>query len=772
MASAAESPLRISEFAAGGRQGLIDEDGDSPDWIEIQNVSAEAVDLSGWSLRAHRPEWWHFPRRNITANGFVVVFASGKNRRIPGGPIHTDFKLRAEGGSVTLRAPNGAEFAVTNYPPQVPGVSFGWGSVAETGETPRAYLSSLTPGRSNSPPVATGPFVLNVSHEPTVPQPGGELAVRARIARGAATVKVNLRYRFMWEPETELPMHDDGKHGDGDPDDGIYGVVIPMGGAAAGSMLRYRVLTEDGDGRRSRWPLFERRPAYSGYLGTIIADGSIQSRLPVVHTFNEGQGPLDRVSLFYEGELYDNVAVAEHGQFSRSFPKPSFNWEFPFDHLFRHQTNEARVREVKILGNFADKSKIRNTLAYETIAAAGSVGHFAFPVRLQLNGKFFCVAEMVEDGDERWLDRVGLDPGGALYKMNDLLDPGSAEKRTRKREGRRDIAEFVSQVAQQRSLPERAAYAYDHLDVPQCISYLVAMAMISSGDHGHKNYYLYCDTRGSGEWALLPWDVDLSWGRNWMKTYFDDHLYADNPLHLYRASRDGNGRNPVYNIIFEHPEFRAMYLRRLRTVMDELLQPPETPPEKRILEKRIREWMDLIDPPAIDRSDADLDSAEWPGWAPARSARAEAERIIREYLPGRRSFLFKNRGPVLHGDRIPESQANNVDLEIVRVERVERHAEAAEQFVCITNAHRVAIDLSGWRLAGAGIEHRIRPGTVIPSGKGLYIVSDAKGFRGRKSGPRGGQSLLVQGNWKGTLGEGELRLTDGNGRVVARHAAN
>ena len=80
-------------------------------------------------------------------------------------------------------------------------------------------------------------------------------------------------------------------------------------------------------------------------------------------------------------------------------------------------------------------------------------------------------------------------------------------------------------LSENRPLEQRVAYAYDHIDIPQCISYFVAMALISSGDHGHKNYYLYRDTRGSGEWALLPWDVDLSWGRNWTGEYFNEHHF-------------------------------------------------------------------------------------------------------------------------------------------------------------------------------------------------------------------------------------------------------
>lgn len=777
---AAEGPLLISEFAAGGRQGLTDEDGDSPDWIEIQNVSTDVVDLSGWSLKGRRNEPWRFPATNLAGGNFLVVFASGKNRSVAGQPLHTDFKLSAEGGSLVLRGPGADVSRVDDYPPQVAGVSFGrTESEAKSADERNRlfltnYLKAPTPGRSNSPPISTGPNILALSHAPVVPHTNDALVVRAKIRESNGTiVKAILRYRVLFKREVDLEMHDDGAHNDGIAGDGIYAASIPAGKAKGGQLIRYAVIAEDEYGGTSRWPLFGKRIDYSAYQGTVVADPSIQSRLPVVHMFAPENAPVTRLgrdtatisTLFFDGELYDNVAVSDHGQISRGFPKPSFNLKFPRDHRFRYREKEARVSEVKILGNFADKSKIRNTLAYEMIAAAGSIGHFAFPVRIQQDTNFLCVAEIIEDGDDRWLERVGRDPQGALYKMYNILMPGTeTEKKTRKSENARDLLTFTRAIAEDRLLPQRVAYAYDHVDIPQCISYLVAMALISSGDHGHKNYYLYRDTRGSGEWALLPWDVDLSWGRNWMNTYFDDRVYVDNPLNLYRAGRTERGRNPLYNVFFEHPDFRQMYLRRLRTVMDELLQPPGTPREKLIIEKRIRGLIDLIDPAEFQPSDADLDRERWPTWGPKRSAREEAERIMAEYLPGRRNFLFQSGRAKLFGEGIPDSQRDDISL---RISKIERDTVAAQQFICITNQNSAAVDVSGWEISGAGIEYRCRSGTIIPASASLYIVSDVNRFRRRKSGPGGAQSLFVQGNWHGTLSnEGSVRITDRKGRAA------
>lgn len=750
--------MRVSEFSAAGRQGVLDEDGDTPDWIEIQNISAETVNLAGWKISDGPAEkkFWSFPSTNLPAAGFMVIFASDKDRAISGAPLHTNFKLNAEGGDILLKSPSGEISGIEEYPPQVPGIPFGIATVEQT--SIYTYLANSTPGASNAPARAnaTGPRIQWLKREPLHPQKSGEpINITAKVTTALPEKwKVTLRYRVNFARELTLPMHDDGQHHDGAANDGIFGAAIPAGVAKPGEIVRYFITAEDSAGRTSRWPLTPNRPGYSAYEGTIIPV-SLETRLPVYHLFTPprsslGNAPTHAV-LVHAGEFYDNVMVSPHGQISAEFPKPSFNLDFPHDHRFRYKTNAPRVSDLKILGNFADKSKIRNTLSYEMIEASGSIGHFAFPIRVQHNGEFFCVAEVVEDGDDRWLTRVGLDPQGALYKMYSPLPfTRTAEKKTRKQEGSRDLAAFAAALAEDRPLPDRVAYVLDHVNLPQCISYLVAMSLINSGDQGHKNYYLYRDTRGSGEWSLLPWDVDLSWGRTWTKTYFDDQLYFDTPLTLYRAGAQNRGRHPLYNVIFEHPPFRQMYLRRLRTVLDELLGTDAQKPSR--IEARIAELLDLIDPAGFGNSDADLDTHRWPAWPPRRTARAEAQRMVSEYLPARRDFLL--RRATLYGDRLPDAQPREVTVKISEVQR----GSIAEQFVRLENTNQTAVDISGWKLSGAGIEYTFPSGSVVPAKATMEIVADIRAVRSTENFKAG--TRLLQGNFQGSLSaEGQPRLT-------------
>jgi len=98
----------ISEFMASNTRTLTDEDGESSDWIEIHNAGSNSVNLLNWALtdKLGDSNPWRFRQRTSTRDGYLIVFASGKDRRVPGAPLHTDFKLSAAGEYLALIEPD------------------------------------------------------------------------------------------------------------------------------------------------------------------------------------------------------------------------------------------------------------------------------------------------------------------------------------------------------------------------------------------------------------------------------------------------------------------------------------------------------------------------------------------------------------------------------------------------------------------------------------------------------------------------------------------
>ena len=112
------------------------------------------MNLLGWYLTdsAGNPTKWRFPTTNLNANSYMVVFASNKDRRTPGRPLHTSFKLNDIGSFVALVKPDGVtvQSAFTPaYPIQVTDVSYGF----PTAQSTTLLVSNGSPGRLTVPKI-------------------------------------------------------------------------------------------------------------------------------------------------------------------------------------------------------------------------------------------------------------------------------------------------------------------------------------------------------------------------------------------------------------------------------------------------------------------------------------------------------------------------------------------------------------------------------------------------------------------------------------------
>lgn len=151
----------LSELCASNQNGLQDENGDRPDWVEIFNPDATPADLTNWYLTDNATEKtkWRFPAVTIAPGGRLVVFASGKDRRVAGQPLHTNFSLSADGEYLGLIKANGigmvSQFS-PSYPPQFADISYGLPSnVAETTLVAETATSQWMVPTSATSPVVT-----------------------------------------------------------------------------------------------------------------------------------------------------------------------------------------------------------------------------------------------------------------------------------------------------------------------------------------------------------------------------------------------------------------------------------------------------------------------------------------------------------------------------------------------------------------------------------------------------------------------------------------
>ncbi len=864
----AKAQFIISEFMADNVSSLdVDEDDSRQDWLEIVNVGNVSASLNGWYLTdsASNLRKWQFPAVSpaitLAPGEYLVVWCSDKNRKASKSRLHTNFKLGKDGEYLALIRPNGVtpEHQYTpTYPPQLPNGTYG--TVLATLQ--QGYLTSATRGAVNTGiNTIVGPGVLDVTDKPPMPAGGAgsaPLLITAKIVATlrplASTAPVVLKWRRMYDSEAAITMVDNGTSGDVLASDGIFTAQVPTTSLLQGEMIRWRIEARDNGGS----PTYSFSPPYpfgnapqsnpptpdslsaeaEQYYGSIATPVyAATPGVPVMHWFlppgtdNTVNETGTRCSFFWQPlsvdnpgvgyvppkpRFYDNVLVKLHGQSSATFPKKSIDLGFAKDNKFLWKDGADDSSGLNLLQNYSDKSKVRSSVAWEVWDKSGHVAsHYNTLVRVQRNAAFRGLYDMVESGNASFLKREGLDRAGALYKMYNSTEnanitttnSGGVEKKNPDNTDTSDLLALVNGISNSQSYTLRLRYLYDNMDVASVVNLMAVHALLNNRDIGHKNYYLYRDTNGTGEWSPLPWDLDLSLGHTYTGSqfYFDDDIYSQGPI---QSAAGHVQSNRILQIIWNTPELNAMFVQRVRTLADQwYISSTET---NGPMAQRINAILNQIDPnpdnPSGGNDDADFDMREFGFWVDGsgtafphtngavlnHTVRAQAARItisnpippgeasyagwndggttsLPPFIIGRRDYLFGTPAPTSSGLSMPASQPLNPTLIIEQINfnptPVVGNNPITQQFeyFVIRNPNAFSVDLSGWTLSG-DINLTFRGGTVL-LGQGsattqttnsayinqLIVANKPGTFRTRTTSPMSGEYRQVAGPYSGQL---------------------
>jgi hypothetical protein len=128
----------VSRFPASNGRCAAGEESSKPTGTRPTGSAVQSdrpdLDLSGWYLTDNSGNLtkWQFPSgTRLNPNGYLVVFASGKDRTA--GQLHTNFQLAAAGAYLALVKSDGRTVADEydlGYPEQLTDVSYGLGQSA------------------------------------------------------------------------------------------------------------------------------------------------------------------------------------------------------------------------------------------------------------------------------------------------------------------------------------------------------------------------------------------------------------------------------------------------------------------------------------------------------------------------------------------------------------------------------------------------------------------------------------------------------------------
>ena len=95
--------LKITEIMADNASALPDENGNFPDWFEIENQSDRTLNLEGLTA-SNRPDRarFVFPAINLEPGERLVIFCDNTNQNEVGKPLHAKFKISSIASAIYL----------------------------------------------------------------------------------------------------------------------------------------------------------------------------------------------------------------------------------------------------------------------------------------------------------------------------------------------------------------------------------------------------------------------------------------------------------------------------------------------------------------------------------------------------------------------------------------------------------------------------------------------------------------------------------------------
>jgi hypothetical protein len=669
------------------------------------------------------------------------------------------------------------------------------------GLTPR-YFAAPTPGTTNgNGQAAPGPGLSAHGHSPACPSAAEDIITTAVFSpRFHPLASVTMTYRVTFGSETAVPMVDNGTGADQISGDGIYTAVIPRASYAAGNMVRWFYTARDSFDNTSRWPQFPDPYGSPQYYGTIVEDTTVTTNLPVVYWFVEDtwavtQRTGTRCSVWHNGEFYDNIFVRNRGGGVTSWwPKPKMKFDFNRGYHFHYLPNQPLVEELNFQPHWFESgvspstyvSYMRETLATWFFKEIGVPAQQGYHVHLRQNGQFFGLYSMLDQIDEHFLRRCGLDQNGIMYKAsgshrygnlreNPGLDRGEGpyagyKITLPKVNGNWDALNSLTAGVNLPDGPARLNYLLDNINLPEVVNEMAGHATMQHHDRLPKNYYMYLDPK-TLEWSRFPFDLEQAFevdgdaGPFLTGSNYSTPLYGDS-----EHGQDGSGSdswNHLYDAILDQPLTREMYMRRLRTLMDKYLKPS---PAGGYFEPLVNATKALIE------TDARADDAKWhvhrqPPYDGPEYGDIDygVSDILNVTLPTRRDQLFNLYGPGGATPLIPGAQPSHPAIQFGTIEFFPASGNQDEEYVQLTNPNTYAVDISGWKLAG-GVNHVFKPGTVIIHGNSLYVSPNVAAFRNRAISPKRGEGRFVQGNYQGRLSNtGEtLYLVADDGTTISQ----
>lgn len=735
----------------------------SDEFLELYNNTANDIDLTGWCFTSGITLC--FDGTIIAANGFVLISQDG-NQTLSHYGVSTEATYTgnlSNGGETITLTDNESNIADTvTYSDSSP-----WPASADGGGRSLELIDPLsdndvstswgasnvvegTPKAVNTLSTIDLPSVSNVV-DPNDIEENESVVITATVTNASS---VDLKYVENFENETTVSMTDDGTGADETSGDNIYSAEIP--GFSSGTLARFKVEATNDDGTSSS-PGVDDSINYFGY---VVNNSTRNGAAPILQWFinddnydgligtPDGEQTYFDAVIAYGNEVFDASEIRLKGNYSRTFDKKPFKVKLPkgfyldIPELFKYPVKEFHLNSDYPNGN----QYIASLLSWKIFEYAGFDTPNYQKIQLNKNGSFYGAYLLADKYDDEWQEN------------NPKYDGDYYDAYWEKTPEDNDFTKIDNWQENSFNLTGDAlkTYARDNNDIANQINYMAAAAVARHHDWSVKQNLITYQDDETGRWSVLPWDLDLTFGNipyNIENASYPGYGPMIDPLDMvdYLSPQD----RAFGKAIWEDPELKEMYQRRVRNLMDELYGSGlikqwanefstelynvisedfaiwGTDPNEIANIEAIRDLvrntygMDPDDPEVAAAFFAQMypgvDISLFPDPITSIAPLTIANRLYLKFDLGVDNFVETYQDYFTSLDLLPEAEPEDAVVEISEI-MYNPVGGNNDEYIELYNPNDYAVDLSGWEIDGIGLT--LPGGSVIGSNSYALVVKD------------------------------------------------
>ena len=656
-------------------------DRENTEFVEILNLESSAVSLGGWCL--DRAVDFCFPAGTSLGPSatFVIADDSAAFAAAYGfapGAVYAG-QLSNAGEQIRL-VTNAGTIAVdltwtTGHPwpvmPDGQGPSLELRATGGTLSSPAQWTASTPVGGTPSvaPTLSSAALPLVVSHTaPTLINSGTPVQV---VASAINTTGMTLEYNVNYGTNQSITMALGGS-----------GWQATLPALATGAMVRYRFVAT-GPGGSTFSPHAE---DVIDWWAVAVASPQPHN-VPVLDLYFTPTAWADidanrcgcTGTVAYEGRIWTDVVVRRAGSTSLTAPKANLRLDFPPGHPFVASFLDGPADELTLDGGHTNTDLIRENSSWDLMSGIGFPPIRSTHVRTMRSGTFQGLYLLREEQDGNWRARHNLDRG-LLYKVEGTADTFGFSGEHEKKEGfdEPDTDMFTLRTCLDQTGAAFRTCALAQIDVPQLVNEIAATALIRNIDQREFNFLIYRDNTQNRLWRMIPDDLDRTWGIDGSGGQLGSPTVSSLKPYNRCIGADTTPANEMCRALMRWPEFEAMYNRRLRTLVDEVLNDP-------VWSTKIATLATLIGP------DWDDDEAKW------NRTSFTFPTIVNALDGWIDAYVAHQRGGG-HDGKVPAAQSS---APVVTISEYRSDPGDGLGYVILTNPSTTeSVDLSNWRFAG------------------------------------------------------------------------